>query len=209
MSQVVAYEDGACGRARVNATDSLTAGNFLIVPAYDSLSLKGQFYVSAWFCANVEFGWQCLLVRNNNPNSQDNGWVNGRGWGAQLSYGTTTNLFVSGGSNSHILRTVIPDVKTSWVELAFLYNDGIVSCFTNGVFCATAEIVAAEDNGSPLGIGGWPTGREGGSFNGQYDEIRLRGGSLSADRIKADYDMIKNRNFLTYGPVESGRGAEE
>ena len=44
---------------------------------------------------------------------------------------------------------------------------------------------------------------------GQYDEIRLRGGSLSADRIKADYDMIKNRNFLTYGPVESGRGAAE
>ena len=47
------------------------------------------------------------------------------------------------------------------------------------------------------------------SLNGQYDEIRLRGGTLSADRIKADYDMIKNRNFLTYGPVESGRGAEE
>jgi len=35
-----------------------------------------------------------------------------------------------------------------------------------------------------------------------------RGGSLSAARIKADYDMIKNRNFLTYGPVENGRGAE-
>ena len=39
-------------------------------------------------------------------------------------------------------------------------------------------------------------------------EIRLRGGSLSAARIKADYDMIKNRNFLTYGSVENGMGAE-
>ena len=43
----------------------------------------------------------------------------------------------------------------------------------------------------------------------QYDEIRLSGGSLSADRIKADYDMIVNRNFLRYGPVENGKGKAE
>ena len=208
VNQMVAYENGACGRARVNATDSLMAGNFLIVPAYDALSLNGQFCASVWVRANVEFGWQCLLVRNNNPNSEDNGWVNGRGWGAQLSYGTTTNLFVIGGSNSKILRAVIPDVKASWVKLSFLYNDDMVSCFTNGAFCVSAEIVAAEDNGSPLGIGGWPNGRDGASFNGQYDEIRLRGGSLSADRIKADYDMIKNRNFLRYSAAERGKGSE-
>ena len=41
------------------------------------------------------------------------------------------------------------------------------------------------------------------------DPIRLCGGSLSADRIKADYDMIVNRNFLRYGPVENGKGAAE
>ena len=40
-------------------------------------------------------------------------------------------------------------------------------------------------------------------------EIRLRGGSLSADRIKADYDMIVNRNFLRYGPVDNGKGEAE
>lgn len=39
--------------------------------------------------------------------------------------------------------------------------------------------------------------------------IRLRGESLSADRIKADYDMIVNRSFLRYGPVENGKGAAE
>ena len=42
------------------------------------------------------------------------------------------------------------------------------------------------------------------SFNGQYDEIRLRGGSLPADWIKADYDMIANREFLSYGAVRAG-----
>jgi hypothetical protein len=43
----------------------------------------------------------------------------------------------------------------------------------------------------------------------KMDIIRLRGGTLSADRIKADYDMIVNRNFLRYGPVENGKGATE
>ena len=79
--------------------------------------------------------------------------------------------------------------------------------FTNGVTNASGTITAATDNGRPLSIGNNSSGNER-SHWGQYDEIRLRGGSLSADRIKADYDMIKNRNFLTYGPVESGRGAE-
>ena len=43
----------------------------------------------------------------------------------------------------------------------------------------------------------------------KMDIIRLRGGTLSADRIKADYDMIMNRNFLRYGPVENGKGTAE
>ena len=61
-------------------------------------------------------------------------------------------------------------------------------------------VVQATDNGSPLGIGNFPSACAS-SFNGQYDEIRLRGGTLSADRIKADYDMIVNRDFCTYGKV--------
>ena len=65
--------------------------------------------------------------------------------------------------------------------------------------------IAAQDNGAHMGIGGWPYGN-GWSLNGQCDEIRLRGGSRSADRIKADYDMIANRGFCTYGKVEGGAG---
>ena len=43
----------------------------------------------------------------------------------------------------------------------------------------------------------------------KMDLIRLRGGSLSADRIMADYDMIVNRNFLRYGSVKNGMEAAE
>ena len=60
-----------------------------------------------------------------------------------------------------------------------------------------------------LALGGFQGKDASTSLNGQYDEIRLRGGSLSPDRIKADYDMIKNRDFLIYGPVKNGMGAAE
>ena len=79
------------------------------------------------------------------------------------------------------------------------------SIYTNGCCRAEGTIDTVLDNDDYLAFGGNDAVY---SLNGQYDEIRLRGGLLSADRIKADYDMIKNRNFLTYGPVESGREAE-
>ena len=66
------------------------------------------------------------------------------------------------------------------------------------------ETVTIAENAKVLLLGGLSC-----SLNGQYDEIRLRGGALSADRIKADYDMIVNRNFLRYGAVENGKGVVE
>ena len=35
-----------------------------------------------------------------------------------------------------------------------------------------------------------------------YVASDLSGGTLSADRIKADYDMIANRAFLAYGKTK-------
>ena len=59
-----------------------------------------------------------------------------------------------------------------------------------------------------LALGGFQGKDTSTSLNGQYDEIRLRGGSLSADRIKADYDMIAKHDFCMYGKVEAGPGAD-
>ena len=76
-------------------------------------------------------------------------------------------------------------------------------------FVTNGTIKAVVDDAAPaVAIGGSASGIMW-SLNGQYDEIRLRGGMLSAARIKADYDMIKNRNFLNYGPVERGNEATE
>ena len=209
-SQMGAYENGACGRARVNGNLSVKCGNFMLVPSYDALDLGSTFVASGWFKVNAANLWQDFFVRNDHRTVplNANGWMGG-GWGAQFSKGSTCSAYVIGGSTNKILRFESPDLRNGWVWLTFSYQGAHASCYTNGVLSSTGEIDIPTDNGSPLGIGGWPNGLVGDSLNGQYDEIRLRGGSLSADRIKADYDMIKNRNFLTCGPVESGRGAEE
>ena len=89
-----------------------------------------------------------------------------------------------------------------------VYQGASGSFYENGSLLTNGVITAANDNGKMFVLGG-ALADDSYSLNGQYDEIRLRGGTLSADRIKADYDMIVNRNFLRYGPVGNGKGAAE
>ena len=197
ISQMVAYEDGACGRARVSTTETGNAddGKRFEVPSYDWLHLGGVFVASGWCRADQVQGYPKIFYRNNTS------WSDG-GWGAELRYGSPTSVTIVGRNNStYIIGATAPSVLGNWVNYAFVYNGNQVSFYTNGVFAVKGGIVAPADNGLSLKIAS--------GFHGQCDEIRLRGGSLSAARIKADYDMIKNRNFLTYGPIESERGATE
>ena len=56
------------------------------------------------------------------------------------------------------------------------------------------------DNGQVLAIGNNASGNER-SFFGRYDEVRLCGGTLSAERIAADYATARNSAFFKYGKV--------
>ena len=193
ISQMVAYENGACGRARVCVPTEGLVMRYK-VPSYDALHLGCEFVAGGWYQANQVIGYPKLFYRDSSA------WSDG-GWGAELRNGSPTSVNIVGGDNSKIIMgAAAPNLIGNWVNYIFAYDGTTALFYTNGVFAASGEIIAPRDNGLPLQIG---------QLIGQCDEIRLRGGSLSADRIKADYDMIKNRNFLTYGPVESGRGAQE
>ena len=192
---MVAYENGACGRARVCAMVDYLGGNRYEVPSYDALQLGSTFVASGWYRADQVENYPKMFYRNNLR------WADG-GWGAELRKGSSTNVTIVGSSNSkHIGAALAPNVVGNWVNYIFAYDGTTVSFYTNGVFAMSGEIIAAGENGVSLKIGQ--------GLNGQCDEIRLRGGSLSADRIKADYDMVKNRNFLRYSAAERGKGAGE
>lgn len=207
QSEMMAYDVGVVGRARQNEISDVNetkgCGNYLLTPSYDALGLGGQFIVSGWFRAEQVVNYPRMISRKNVSNSKD-------GWEIHPRESSTTNISIRGATNGSLVCNV-PDMNKTWVNVVAIYEPGRFMCYTNGVcgdICSDANAVAPTDNGLGLAFGCNPSGNEN-TWCGQYDEIRLRGGTLSADRIKADYDMIVNRNFLRYGPVEEGKGAAE
>lgn len=204
LSEMVAYEAGACGRARVNdavdrTTSTLTgSGNHLEVPSSAALSLGSHFTFSGWFYSGSMTNCPRVVSRKDEYRS-DNGWE------IQIA-NHPTRLGLRGASNSPTLGGVsIPDLRNGWVQLLAVFDGAVVSCYTNGALAASGAITPATDNNLPL-VFGSDSDRTETSFHGQYDEIRLRGGSLSSARIRADYDMVANSGFVTIGAVESAIG---
>ena len=207
-SQMVAYENGACGMARVNLTivptsDNrwMNSGTFMLIPSYDGLGLVDCFVASIWINGTVPRNYPRIFSRKNA--NEDEG-------GFELAINDEGTCDIRGGSSACTDRFALPPYSNDWAQIVLTMSGDVVNCYTNGTLSGTSSgvITASGDNGLCLGIGSKPNGNSVG-YLGQYDEIRLRGGTLSADWIKADYDMIKNRNFLRYGPVESGKGAAE
>ena len=207
-SQMVAYENGACGMARVNLTIVPTSdnrwmdnGTFMLIPSYDGLGLVDCFVASIWINGTVPRNYPRIFSRKNA--NEDEG-------GFELAINDEGTCDIRGGSSACTDHFALPPYSNDWVQIVLTMSGDVVNCYTNGTLSGTSSgvITASGDNGLCLGIGSKPNGNSVG-YLGQYDEIRLRGGTLSADRIKADYDMIKNRDFLIYGPVKNGMEAAE
>ena len=197
LAQIVACEDGACGRARVNATTNIKKGNYMQAPSYDALGMGDEFSVSIWFRGSVPENYPRLVSRKN---------ANEDAGGFEIALTTDGRFDVRGGSADATDKYLLPPFSDTWVNLVVSFQGRDLFCYTNGSVFATLpdSIAAAGDNGTPLAFGNKPSGNGNiVSFVGQYDEIRLRGGTLSADRIRADYDMIANPGFVTCGAVET------
>jgi len=207
-SQMTAFANGACGRARVNGLEELTGGNYLAIPSYDELALGGTFTFSGWFRADGIVNYPSLAMRQ--PHDFDAG-----GWGLEVctyypefaQSGDRVNVI--GGSRTsdqqspYLSAQKLPrSLVGGWSQLVLCYDGTSVRVYDNGTLLTNANVVAVSDNGVPLALGNKADGSEQ-SLRGQYDEIRLRGGTLSADRVRADYDIIASPGFVTCGAVET------
>ena len=202
ISQMVAYESGACGRARVNGTANGNGLNNMLVPVAMQFRFGEQFVIGGWFRANG-------MASGDDPRliSKKSGlvtpWSNKTGFEINFE-NSFDNLLVRGQTNSYFFAET-PSALNNWVCLTIAYSGQSASVYTNGWISKTGSIGAVLDNDDPVTFGG---GDIKFSLNGQYDEIRLRGGTLSAGRIKVDYDMIAHPGFLNYGSVTNGAGTK-
>ena len=208
VRQMVAYENGACGRARVNGMLNGKGGNYLHVPASRRFSLGGNFCAEGWFRVEnqiqlaSENDYDDLRLISLKPVHYD------QETGFEMQFENGADHFYVKARAKSSGSVICPTALKTWVKLLAEFSGTNLNLYANGVFLTNRVIKAVcDDDANTMGFGGSASGIW--SLNGQYDEIRLRGGTLSTDWIKADYDMIKNRDFLIYGPVKNGMGAAE
>ena len=194
-SQMVAYESGAVGKARINQAADTSINNRMEIPNYDSFALGDTFTFSGWFNMSSQDGWNRIASRKAS-------------WGAagmeiELNDGTAGMLDVYGNNGDNIAAAWPSSMNNGWAQLVFVYSGSSVKYYANGVFVAEkTDIVPITDNGQVLALGNNASGTER-SFFGRYDEVRLSGATLAADRIAADYATATDAGFLSYGAAEA------
>ncbi|MBQ3747648.1 MAG: DUF2341 domain-containing protein, partial [Kiritimatiellae bacterium] len=189
----VGISDGVVGMARRNGGNGGNGGEdraYLSVPDYDSYNLGDTFTVSGFFRVAGSGGWYRLFSRKTSAG----------GWGQETLWNDANTVYVYGAGGASPTVSV-PGLVGSYVHLAFVYSGNACKVYANGSLLDTLSIGAASDNGAPLSIGCTSAGDDW-CLNGDYDEVRLCGGELSADRIAADYATATEAGFLSYGAAE-------
>ncbi len=198
-SDSVAYANGPAGNARQFAT---AKGNktYLLVPNYNSFGLGSNFTIQGWFKATG-----CFDSYSARYISRKDAYTDGNGWEFEQRYGsgdTPSTVVSSRGAASGDAVQSVPNILSSWLDLAIDYNGGNVQYYVNGAKGDKVSITAATDNGKSLAIGCNPTGSES-NWVGQMDEIRLRKGDVTADRMLGEHETIANPVFLSSDSVQT------
>lgn len=191
--QMVAYESGAVGKARVNQAANTSINNRMEIPNYDSFALGDTFTFSGWFNISSQDGWNRIASRKES-------WGKA-GMEIELNASTAGMLDVYGNGGDNIAAAWPSSMDNGWAQLVFVYSGSTVRYYANGVFVAEKnDIVPITDNGQVLALGNNATGNER-SFFGRYDEVRLSGATLAAERIAADYATVHDKGFFVYSAV--------
>ncbi len=191
-SGMVAYEDGAVGRARVNQ-NQFDGKAYLTLANSGSIALGTKFHVSGWVMVNG--------VQNNGPRfvSRKAVYTDTNGWECEF-YKTPTAMKIRGASNSTVHQPTIPNIAEAWCFLSIVYNGTTATVYTNGVKSSSGSITAASDNSRAISFGCDSDGDET-SLNGRYDEIRIAKTVPTADWALAEYRSMAVADFVKAQPV--------
>jgi hypothetical protein len=218
-----AVADGAIGKGRINQWDSTrysvdyrTYGSdedvrarskrsFARVADYSSLEVGSSFTFSGWFRTIHGAEWTEYMACRR---------VDGNYWGWHIQRLATDNegdhrvsVQVADGGGDF----TIPNMRNNWVHLVFSFdkieNDqnvsiGEVTVYGNGEL---APLYEGSGRGStyvhevalPLTFGNLNDAANGDGYNGQYDELRLKRGTSSANWAKAEYRTVTDASFVS------------
>ena len=198
LNQMVSRE-GRIGNARVNSTVApVTQGNRLQTAR--TQAFNGVFTFSGWFLMNARGSYPRFAGTKAGASGSANGWS------VETKQNSSTLLYVrgNGGSTWDDNGNGIPvdDMLNNWVYLTFVYNNTSASIYSNGKHSKTGTITKVVDSTQPLSFGAHGSGEEW-SLNGAYDEIRITGQALSAQRIAAEYATVVSNDFTVQGSAVS------
>ncbi len=191
---------GAVGKARWNQDYSQDDGgkNWYEVGYCDALDLGREFVFSGWFKLNAHERWPRIISRKDDA-APTFGW--------EVEVDSATAIAAWKGNNA--LSATVPDLSSGWTHLAFAYGrdagegkTATLEIYANGEKVESGDGGAARYYGRPLAFGCSPAGSSF-PFNGAFDEFRYRGGTVSANWVKAEYATVKNAAFLSADSVQS------
>ena len=130
------------------------------------------------------------------------------GWEFELAGGNAKEYYIYGSSGEDLHDFLPTSLQEGWQYLTVVYNGDLASLYVNGEFLKSEPVTEVIDNGKPLVLGGNVDGKSA-NYKGYFDEIRLRRGVASPDRIRAGYDSMISADFLTVGDVIQGDGTLE
>lgn len=218
-----AVADGAVGKGRINqwestrySVDYRTYGSdadvrarskrsFARVADYSSLEVGSSFTFSGWFRTIHGAEWTEYMACRR---------VDGNWWGWHIQRLATDNegdhrvsVQVADGGGDF----TIPNMRNNWVHLVFSFdkikNDqnvsiGEVTVYGNGELAPLYEgsgrgSTFVHDVALPLTFGNLNDAANGDGYNGQYDELRLKRGTSSANWAKAEYLTVTDASFVS------------
>lgn len=175
---------GKIGTARVNSSQaSVTSGNFLKVGSYN---LGDTFTFSGWYKMTAKASYPRVAGTKNGAHNS--------GWSVETSVSADNSFLIRGdGDTAGTLGGFAP-LTADWVFLTFVYSGTTATGYSNGGSVGTVTgLTPVQDNGA-LSLGNTGTGAAR-SLYGSYDEVRIRDGVCSADRIAAEYSTMASNYF--------------
>lgn len=198
--------DGKIGAARriSNGNQGASGSYFRVGGNALMAELGNNFTTSMWF--KYKDGGQ--MTGDDRLASHKAGAWDTNGWEISLHNNNPKELYVRGnGGNAYVATTPTSGFNSGdWHHVAVAYNGTDVTVYVNGTKVTGTGSIQAASNAANVSLtfGGTNSGDTYSSLKGVLDEIRLGAGSLSADRIKADYETVANDQFFRMGKYTPG-----